>query len=313
MYIFSNVLGVFVFDGSFQVVDELLFKNGEDYQNREHHIEIMQSKYKNLEYPDETGVKNILLHFKNAKFLNGFYERNLQLTKSGIRNSVGDDTLLVQAINSIGELDIIVSRLAKRFREWYELYNPETSVFLEDNERFIKEILEKEKKDLLKELNIDVYSSMGADFKEADLVPIMGLARQIGELYQLRENLAEYASKLMDRLCPNVKAICGTIIGAKLIEHAGSLKRLSEMPASTIQILGAENALFRHMRTGSKPPRHGIIANHPLISRAPNKLHGKIARALADRVCIASKVDYFHGKFIGDRLNKELEDKFGAA
>jgi nucleolar protein 56 len=83
------------------------------------------------------------------------------------------------------------------------------------------------------------------------------------------------------------------------------------MPASTIQILGAEKALFRHMKTGAKPPRHGIIISHPLIARAPDKMHGKIARALADKLSIASKVDYFKGNFIGDKLKKSLEEKFG--
>ena len=81
------------------------------------------------------------------------------------------------------------------------------------------------------------------------------------------------------------------------------------MPASTIQILGAETALFRHMKTGAKPPRHGLIVNHPLIAKAPDRMHGKIARALADKISIASKVDYFQGQFIGDKLKKELEEK----
>ena len=114
----------------------------------------------------------------------------------------------------------------------------------------------------------------------------------------------------MDGLCPNTKAICGAYLGAKLIEHAGSFKRLSEMPASTIQILGAEKALFRHLKTGAKPPRHGLIVNHLLIANAPDSMHGKIARALADKIAIASKVDYFKGNFIGDKLIKELEQKF---
>lgn len=81
-------------------------------------------------------------------------------------------------------------------------------------------------------------------------------------------------------------------------------------PASTIQVLGAEKALFRHMKTGAKPPRHGVIVQHPLLSGAPQKMHGKIARALADKISIAVKVDYFKGKFIGDKLRKGLEEKF---
>jgi nucleolar protein 56 len=114
----------------------------------------------------------------------------------------------------------------------------------------------------------------------------------------------------MDKFCPNIKAVCDVMVAASLIEHAGSLKRLSILPSSTIQILGAEKALFRHMKTGAKPPKHGIIVNHSLIAKSPDKMHGKIARAVADKISIAAKVDYFQGKFIGDKLRKELDEKF---
>ena len=82
------------------------------------------------------------------------------------------------------------------------------------------------------------------------------------------------------------------------------------MRSSTIQVLGAEKALFRHMKTGAKPPRHGIIIKHPLISSAKQKEHGKRARTLADKIAIAVKVDYFKGKFIGDTLKKGIQEKF---
>ena len=106
--------------------------------------------------------------------------------------------------------------------------------------------------------------------------------------------------------------IAGITIAAKLISHAGSMKRLVEMPASTIQVLGAEKALFRHMRNKRRnlPPKHGIIHEHQLIQKSNSKMHGKAARALADKLSIAVKIDYFKGKFIGDKLKKELVDKF---
>ena len=151
---------------------------------------------------------------------------------------------------------------------------------------------------------------MGDDLKKEDLGPIRSFTHQIYDLCQLRKAQMDYVSALMDRICPNTKAVCDVLTGARLIERAGSLKRLSEMPASTIQILGAEKALFRHMKTGSRPPRHGVIIHHPLIAKAPEGMHGRIARALADKISIASKIDYFQGKFIGDRLRKELEEKF---
>ncbi|MBI2102084.1 hypothetical protein HYT53_05740 [Candidatus Woesearchaeota archaeon] len=310
MYIFSNILGVFVFDDRFNVVDEILFKDSEDYKNKEKFSEALRNKHNTAREPDEKSLKDSLLYFRNKKFLNDFSAKNLQLTKSDVKNSVGNDILLIQAINSIEEIDKAANILVKRLREWYELYNPETSRATENHEKFVGEILEKEKSELLKELKISQNESIGADLEQEGLEPIRSLAQQIYDLYRLRQVQFDYISSLMDEFCPNIKAVCDVLVGAKLMEHAGSLKRLSQMPASTIQILGAEKALFRHMKTGAKAPKHGVIVNHALIAKSPQSIHGKIARTLADKISIAAKVDYFQGKFVGDRLRKELEEKF---
>ena len=310
MYIFSNILGVFVFDGQFNVVDEILFKNIEDYKKKKEAVEKIKNKHKNLEEPDEETFKKILIYFKDNKYMAGFYDKNLQLTKFDVKNSVNDDTLLIQAVKSAEELDKAINLLVKRLREWYDLYNPEFSRTLENHEKFVEEILQNEKPELLKKINVKIEDSIGADLEQENLEPVRSLTHQIYDLYQLRKEQFDYISTLMDKFCPNIKAVCDAIIGAKLIEHAGTLKRLSEMPASTIQVLGAEKALFRHMKTGAKPPRHGIIVGHHLIAKAPEKMHGKVARTLADKISIASKVDYFNGQFIGDKLRKELEEKF---
>lgn len=310
MYLFSNIIGVFVFDEQFNVVDKILFEGLEDYQNRSKFIEKLKNRHENAEEPTQEALSKILLYFKNKEFFSGFYNKNLQLTKLNVKNSVGNDILLIQSINSVDELDKAINILAKRLREWYELYNPEFSRAVASHEKFVEQVLEKEKVELLRELKLNPSESFGADLQQEDLEPIRSLAHQIYGLYQLRKNNLEYISSFMDELCPNTKAICGVLTGAKLIEHAGSLKRLSEMPASTIQVLGAEQALFRHMKTGAKPPRHGIIVNHPLIAKAPDRMHGKIARALSDKISIASKVDYFKGQFIGDKLRGELDKKF---
>jgi len=312
MYVFSNVLGVFVFDEQLNVVDKILFKSFEDYQNKEKSVDSIKKNHKVLKEPDRNTIKKILLSFKNKQFFNDFYNMNIQLARFNVKNSVTDDTLLIQAVNSVDELDKVINILAKRLREWYGLYNPEFSIAIESHEKFVEQILEKEKNELLKELKINLHESIGADLSQEDTGQIRNLTHQIYDIFQLRKNQVEYISTLMDELCPNTKAICGVLTGAKLIEHAGSLRRLSEMPASTIQILGAEKALFRHMKTGAKPPRHGVLVGHPLIANAPDRMHGKIARALANKTAIASKVDYFQGKFIGDKLRNELEKKFGA-
>ena len=111
----------------------------------------------------------------------------------------------------------------------------------------------------------------------------------------------------MKLLCPNITAVAGAVIGAKLLAIAGSLKKLSLFPASTVQLLGAEKALFRHLKTGAKSPKYGILHEHPLIAQAKKKDHGKVARLLADKIAIAAKVDFFKGNYVGDKLKKDIE------
>lgn len=311
MHLFTNIIGAFVFDDKFSVIDKILFNDIGEYNNKEKFIDKLKNKHHNLKEPDENSEKKILAYFKNPEFFSSFYNKNIELTKVGLKNSVTSDSLLIKSINSIDEINKVINILAKVLREWYQLHNPEFSMATHEHEKFVEEILNNEKSELLQKLNIDPKDSIGADLSQENLEPIRSLAHQLYGLIKLREAQVEYSSLLMDELCPNLKAVCGIIVGAKLIEHAGSLKRLSEMPASTIQVLGAETALFRHMKTGSKMPKHGIIIGHSLIAKAPFKMHGRIARALSDKISIASRVDYFKGQFIGNKLKEELEKKFG--
>jgi nucleolar protein 56 len=111
--------------------------------------------------------------------------------------------------------------------------------------------------------------------------------------------------------CPNLNELAGTLIGAKLISIAGSLRKLAMFPASTVQLLGAEKALFRHMKNKKRylPPKYGVLHEHKYIQQNPKKYHGKIARLLADKIAIAVKIDYFKGDFKGDKLKKQVEEK----
>ena len=289
-YIFSNILGSFIFDDGLKIIDKA--------QSKEELIR----KYKALKEPDADKIGKILAVFKDKKYFNEFYFRNLSLTKRKVKESVNEDILVIQAINSIGEANKAINLLTKRLREWYALYNPEFSYSVNDNEKFVELILSKNDK--------KIKETMGADFKKENLEPITDLVKEISNLHQLRHKQEAYLRNLMEKQYSNLTAIAGYLIGAKLIEHAGSLKHLSELPASVVQMLGAERALFRHMKTGSRPPKYGVLHEHPLISQAKKSEHGKIARALADKIAIAVKVDYFKGKFIGNELRKKLEDKF---
>mgnify|MGYP001614917425 CR=1 FL=1 len=310
-FIFTNVSGSFVFDENCSVIDHALFKDSSQYKNKEQHQERLIQKHKGITEPDDNQLFKILSFFKNKKYFPGFLEKNLELTKNSIKESVNNDSFIVQTASSIGEIDKTLNLLTKRLREWYSLYNPEASDKIKDHEKFALLIAKKSKSQLLKEMGIEEKGSFGADLGEKDISAILLLAAQINGFYTLRAHYEDYLKELEKEACPNLAAVLGGTIAAKLIGHTGSLKRLAEMPASTLQILGAEKALFRHMRNNrNRPPKFGLIHEHQLIQKSKREMYGKVARALADKASIAARIDYFKGKFIGDKLKKELTDKF---
>ncbi|HLD89215.1 MAG TPA: hypothetical protein VI894_03335 [Candidatus Nanoarchaeia archaeon] len=255
--------------------------------------------------------KNALRFLKNKEFFPKFREANIRLTKKKIRESTKKDLLIIQTINCIDEMTKAINTLTKRLREWYEYYNPEFSRAVYDNEKFVEEITTKTREELLAEIKLEEKETMGADIEKIDISQILQLAKQVQYLQASKKDHELYLNLLMKEVCPNVREIAGISIGAKLMAIAGSLERLAVLPASTIQLLGAEKALFRHLKTKSLPPKYGVIHEHPLIARAKLKEHGKIARTLADKISIGAKIDYFKGEFIGDKLKQGIESKFG--
>lgn len=228
-------------------------------------------------------------------------------TKRKIKHSVRKDDLIIQATRTIDETSKVINNLTKRLRDWYAFYNPETEHNVKDNEQFVRVIISHNKRELHKKFHIK--QGMGADLEKEDIGMITDFAKSINRLALFKKEQESYQSKLISEICPNINAIAGPKITAKLLELAGSLERLAKMSSSTIQLLGAEQALFRHLKTGAKPPKYGILHEHPLISRH-KKESGKVARTLADKICTAAKVDFFKGRFIADKLKKEIEVKF---
>ena len=329
-YLFTSCFGSFVFDEGFNLKDKILFKDIQKTNERLEKSEWLEEekqliKRHNPEY--FVGVKNqklegVKLTQDPAKMVriqeffkkdfSGFYQANLLITKQKLKQAVTEDQLIIQTINNVEDLNKTINTLAKRLREWYELYNPEFSESVQDHEKFVELIIKKDKGQLLKELKLKPEQTMGAELKDKDVKPIIALAKQINDLYKLKDVQTKYLEEKMNTVCPNMNAITGALIGAKLISLAGSLQRMAKLPSSTIQLLGAEKALFRHLTNKkSLPPKYGILHEHPLIAKAKKKEHGKIARKLADKISLAVKVDYFKGDFIGDKLKRDLEERFG--
>jgi nucleolar protein 56 len=235
-------------------------------------------------------------------------KKNLELAKKSVKASVNPDLFIINAASNIEELRKIENNLSKRLREWYSLYFPELDRKIQDNDAFVRLVLTADKKSLLKE--VKVVDLMGADLEQQHIEPMLSLASTISDIKRETELLEAYLDKTMKNYCPNLAALAGSLTGAKLLREAGSLKKLAMMRSSTIQLLGAEKALFRHIRTGAKPPKYGYLLQHQFVQKAKKQDKGKIARALADKIFVAVRIDYFKGKFIGDKLIKELEVKF---
>lgn len=309
-YLFTNVAGSFVLDEDLRIADSILFKEAEDYLYKAHAESELRKKHPLLQRLPEECIPKAMAAFKDNRFYNVFYRINLVLAKQKVREAVSDDLLIAHAVNNITDIEKVVNILVKRLRDWYSVYNPEASEAIESHEKFVDIIIEKSKDELLSELGIKKEYSMGKEISKKDIEPIISLGKEIRMLYILKNSQEEYLEAAMRRLCPNMTEVAGALIGAKLINEAGSIRHLATMPSTTIQLLGAERALFRHMRNKKNlPPKFGLIFNHPFIQRNMRQ-SGKAARAFADKISIAVRVDYFRGTFIGDKLKAGLEGKF---
>ncbi|EFW20606.1 Nucleolar protein 58 [Coccidioides posadasii str. Silveira] len=215
------------------------------------------------------------------------------------------DTMIVQAIALLDDLDKELNTYAMRVKEWYGWHFPEMAKILNDNMAYAKVVLKmgmrsnSDSADLSEILPEEIEGavkaaanrSMGTDISNEDLENIQCLAEQVVGFAEYRQQLASYLTARMTAIAPNLTALVGELVGARLIAHAGSLVNLSKSPASTIQILGAEKALFRALKTKHDTPKYGLIYHASLIGQATGKNKGKIARVLAAKAAIGLRVD----------------------
>ena len=216
------------------------------------------------------------------------------------KESSSEDKHLIQAVNSIDEIDESISKLIERIREWYALYFPEMDV-IKNNETYIKLISENKSKDEIVKAKPDAFPDdiidLDEDINPEDLEIMNNYAKSIHELQKSRKNIENYIDHKMESIAPNLRLLVGPTLGAKLISHAGGIKRLALYPSSTVQIMGAEKALFRHLKSGDRPPKYGLIYQHPQVRGAKWWNRGKIARMLAGRISLAVRRDVFTKTF----------------
>ncbi|CAI8496339.1 unnamed protein product [Hanseniaspora opuntiae] len=243
-----------------------------------------------------------------------------------------NDNHIIQAIALLDSLDKDINTFAMRAKEWYGWHFPELAKILVDNYSFAKAILFIRDKatinadslnELVAVLNttdstiaeqiIDAARiSMGQDLSEIDMENIMVWAERVKSLYEYKQQLTSYLIEKMHTVAPNLSELIGEHIGARLISHAGSLTNLSKQAASTVQILGAEKALFRALKTKGNTPKYGLIYHSGFIGKAASKNKGRIARYLANKCSIASRIDNYSDQpnnVFGTVLRRQVEQR----
>jgi len=250
---------------------------------------------------------------------------SLELAKTAIAEvATKRDLYAIQTVRAIEDLDKILNLLAGRVREWYGLHFPELDRLVEKHDTYIRLVeslgsRESFTHDALTKLGIpqerateiseSAKKSSGAQISSPDLEWLQEVCSTVSELYGTREAAEKYTDKIMEQVAPNMTTVLGAVLSAKLISMAGGLENIAKMPASTLQVLGAEKALFRTIKTGARPPKHGIIFQYGPIHQSPKWLRGKIARAVAGKLAIAARMDAFGGENRGERLKASLEKK----
>ncbi|VVC33639.1 NOSIC,Nop domain,NOP5, N-terminal [Cinara cedri] len=240
------------------------------------------------------------------------------------------DNMIIHSVSLLDQLDKDLNTYSMRIREWYSYHFPELYKIVPENYLYAKVVkyigdrkqLTEEKVEGLEEIIMDsgkaaailsaAKSSMGMDISPIDLTNVLMFTNRVISLSEYRRSLSEYLKNKMGTVAPNTAALIGEQVGARLISKAGSLTNLAKCPASTVQILGAEKALFRAMKTKTSTPKYGLIYHSTFISRAGRQFKGRASRFLSNKLSIASRIDAFSdntSNIFGQKMKEQCEDR----
>ncbi|GAB0087535.1 nucleolar protein 56 [Sergentomyia squamirostris] len=283
-------------------------------------------------------IRGIRIHF--TSLVKGFTPTSAGVAQLGLGHSYSrakvkfnvhrSDNMIIQSIAMLDLLDKDINTFSMRIREWYSYHFPELVKIVPENHMYAKvaqhikdrKTLTQESVPELEEILMDSQKaqaivdaakmSMGMDISLVDLMNIQMFAGRVVRLSDYRKQLAEYLHSKMNSVAPNLQSLIGDQVGARLISKAGSLTNLAKYPASTVQILGAEKALFRALKTRTNTPKYGLLYHSTFIGRAGVKNKGRISRFLANKCSIASRIDCFTdtpSSIFGDALRQQVEDR----
>ncbi len=228
-----------------------------------------------------------------AEYYSLLHEVTLEAARFQVSGALTPDQRIIQAVEALDDINETTNSLSERLFEWYGGYFPESGLSGESLALFVAKYGSRGNIGPEDPLYSKARDSMGAKLEAADEALLKGFAESVCSLYERRRQIEAYIQNGMESIAPNLSLLAGPMLGARLISIAGSLEKLAAFPSSTIQVIGASKALFKHLRARAPSPKHGVIYNHPLINTAPWWVRGKIARAVAAKLSLAARIDFY--------------------
>lgn len=326
-YLALSVAGLFVFNEKNKLIKHIPFENDpeviakrmDDFDSGKKIKELDQLKdeFKDLvvKQPNQ-GSDYLKDNFRKVVLDTGFVKNDAELnklinsvsierTKLKISSTGKRDKLIIQTVSALNDLERILNTMSERLREWYGLHYPELDA--KDHEKYVELIIKYGDRK-----NFDKFKrSMGMQLKEEDVALLKEYATSLKGLYDVKKDMEKYLEKVVPEETPNLNALLGSILTARVLSLAGSLEKLAKMPSSSIQLLGAEKSLFRFLKDKKvkNPPKFGLLYIHPDISTTKKELQGKVARLLSSKLTIAARADFYTKKDMSQELLKDYKKK----
>lgn len=246
-----------------------------DFQDMVARIRLLQEKRISLVPLSDDGIRECALFSNRSDYISQIRRISISLAKDLVKEVYQTrDQELIHLVHMIDELDQVTGRLGERLFEWYEIRN--ISFHNEDDRQSTRKIV--------------------LDLSTCEDPAISGIAREMTHLYDIRRLLASQVQEVAQEIMPNTSRLLGTLVASRIMTAAGGLCKFASLSASTVQVIGSRSALFSHIKTGSPPPKHGILYQHSRVHRAPLQVRGRVSRVIAAKVVIAARIDFYRGK-----------------
>ena len=237
-------------------------------------------------------------------------EKALERAKSQLREEASRDQLVIKAVKMLDEASGNFQDEFERFKDWYSIYFPELMEELSEDKHVMKILDKGLKRDEVKGFESMAEESTGKALKDEDIEMLQKSFDMLQNKHEMMQELEAYVENAMKEDASNISTLLGPLLAARVMSLAGGLEELAKKPASTVQMLGAEKALFRYLRGNGTPPKHGIVFEHEYVNTLPEDKRGKMARFLANKAVMAARVDQYSEKEKGEEYREKAREKY---